>query len=239
MTKLSPEEQKMRLGLVLPDPTAYESRRRPFLTTGSPVAIPPTLDWRNNGGNWVTPVRNQGGCGSCWAFSTTAALESAVLRHRQTPNVNLDLSEQVMISCGGFGSCAGGMLELASDYFVQYGLPPESCYPYTYTNGLCSAACANWPALAGQRDVPDTNQKFGATSSDPLVWQTYRSKVEIFDLATGTNAPPGYSATPPDYGYNTPPASYYYGALNSVPYQVQPCPGQTAPRSSCPALDFC
>jgi hypothetical protein len=84
--------------------------------------------------------------------------------------------------------------------------------------------------MAGQRDIPDTNQKFGTETSGPLVWQTYRSKVEIFDLAAGTNAPPGYSATPPDYGYNAPPA-YFYGPPNSVPYQVLPCPGQSAPSS--------
>ena len=56
---------------------------------------------------------------------------------------------------------------------------------------------ANWPALAGQRDTPDTGQKFG-TGSGPLVWQTFRSKVEIFNLtkdAAGGFAPPGYSAT--------------------------------------------
>ena len=81
----------------------------------------------------------------------------------------------------------------------------------------------NWPAMAGQRDVADQNQKFGAGAS-PLVWQTFRSKVEIFNV-TKDNVPPGYSATPPDYGYNTPPA-YFYG-----PSSVPACPGQTEPAS--------
>jgi hypothetical protein len=81
----------------------------------------------------------------------------------------------------------------------------------------------NWPAMAGQRDVADPNQKFGA-GAGPLVWQTFRSKVEIFNL-TKDGTPPGYSATAPDYGYNTPPA-YFYGA-SSVPA----CPGQTEPAS--------
>ncbi len=146
MTKLSPEERKMRLGLVPLNLTGKESKR--LLLTASPVAIPPTLDWRNNGGNYVTSVKNQGQCGSCWAFGTTATLESAILLHRQTPNVDLDLSEQVMISCGGFGNCNGGDPVVTSDYFVTTGLPPESCYPYTATYGNCAVACANWQAKA-------------------------------------------------------------------------------------------
>ena len=81
----------------------------------------------------------------------------------------------------------------------------------------------NWPAMAGQRDVADQNQKFGA-GAGPLVWQTFRSKVEIFNV-TQDGVPPGYSATPPDYGYNIPPAYFY--AKSSVPA----CPGQTEPAS--------
>src|ERR1700722_16169462 len=57
----------------------------------------------------------------------------------------------------------------------------------------------NWPAMAGQRDVADPNQKFGP-GSGPLVWQMFRGKVEIFNL-TKDGAPPGYSATAPGLGY--------------------------------------
>ena len=84
-----------------------------------------------------------------------------------------------------------------------------------------------WPAMAGQRDVADPNQKFGA-SSGPLVWETFRGKVEIFNLtkdAAGNYVPPGYSETPPDYGYNSPPAYFYRTKL------VPACPGQTEPAS--------
>jgi hypothetical protein len=84
----------------------------------------------------------------------------------------------------------------------------------------------NWPALAGQRDTPDTGQKFGG-GSGPLVWQTFRSKVEIFNLtkdAAGGFAPPGYSATDPNFGYGTTPPAYYY-ATRVVPA----CKGQNLP----------
>ena len=85
----------------------------------------------------------------------------------------------------------------------------------------------NWPAMAGQRDIADQNQKFGA-GAGPLVWETFRGKAEIFNLTkddAGNYVPPGYSATPPDYGYNTPPAYFY--RTRSVPA----CPGQTEPAS--------
>jgi hypothetical protein len=61
-----------------------------------------------------------------------------------TPGTNLDLSEQVMVSCGGAGSCSGGSIDTASNFIKSTGLPVESCYPYTGTNGACSNACANW-----------------------------------------------------------------------------------------------
>jgi hypothetical protein len=86
----------------------------------------------------------------------------------------------------------------------------------------------SWPAMAGQRDTADNSQKFGA-GSGPLVWQTFRSKVEIFNLtkdAAGSYAPPGYSASAADFGYNATPPYYYYATK-----QVPACPTQTAPAS--------
>jgi C1A family cysteine protease len=149
ISRLSPEERRMRLGALKPvmsqaDLSSGASR------TSSPITgtLPASLDWRNYSGyDYVTPVRNQGSCGSCWAFATTAALESNDLI------VNgigaLDLSEQVMVSCGrdgrlDAGSCNGGYIDRASDYIRDTGLPPESYYPYTATNGSCSSAETGW-----------------------------------------------------------------------------------------------
>jgi hypothetical protein len=112
------------------------------------VILPEQFDWRNyQRGNYVTSVKHQGDCGSCWAFATTAALESASLIAGNRPNEDLDLSEQVLVSCGneaGVGSCSGGRAELASNFIKEKGLPFESCYPYTATNGSCAKACPNW-----------------------------------------------------------------------------------------------
>jgi C1A family cysteine protease len=143
MSKLSAEEQKMRLGHIR---SPNHGKGRVFSAVTPTYALAPTLDWRNNGGNYVSGVRNQGNCGSCWAFATTAALESYTMIKNKQPNTDPDLSEQVTLSCSGAGSCNGGTVDGPSNFFVSTGLPVESCYPYTGANGTCSSACANWQA---------------------------------------------------------------------------------------------
>jgi hypothetical protein len=113
---------------------------------------------------------------------------------------------------------------LASDI---YGGAPTATLQQAAIFAWQEFIALNWPAMAGQRDVADPNQKFGA-GSGPLVWQTFRAKVEIFNLtkdAAGNYVPPGYSATAPDFGYNAPPAYLY--RTKSVPA----CPGQAEPVS--------
>ena len=82
----------------------------------------------------------------------------------------------------------------------------------------------NWPALGGQRDVPDIRQPFGSQGV-PLVWHTYRSKVEIFPGKGSANVgPPGYKPDgDPSYGYGTAP-TYDYS------FTVPACSGQIAPK---------
>src|SRR5208337_2413014 len=114
------------------------------LTSLPKVSVPSQLDWRNHGGNYVTPIRDQGNCGSCWAFAVTAALESKTLITLQTPNTDVDLSEQIVLSCSGAGSCNGGYMEEASTFLVDTGTNLETYYPYTATDGSCSNASPGW-----------------------------------------------------------------------------------------------
>jgi C1A family cysteine protease len=146
ISKLPPAERKKRLGLLLP--STYQTVKAPALeeslVSTQAVTLPSSLDWRNNGGNYVTPVRDQDYCGSCWAFATAGALESATLRAAGTPGVDLNLAEQILVSCSGAGDCDGGYISDASDYIQDTGLPYEACYPYTHTNGYCGNACSSW-----------------------------------------------------------------------------------------------
>jgi hypothetical protein len=117
----------------------------PFLplTEAAAAILPKRYDWREH--HAVSGVRDQGPCGSCWAFSMTQALESQVMIASKSSE-DPKLSEQVMISCSGVGSCNGGRMNAA---FIQnVGLPPESDYPYTAANGNCSDAKSGWQQRA-------------------------------------------------------------------------------------------
>ncbi len=137
---LSEKDWKYLVGL------NFEPVDAPPLPEFSMTEVPVSFDWRDNEGNFVTPARNQKKCGSCWAFAMTGALESYGLLQKGTPGVDLDLSEQVMLSCSGAGSCNGG--RLTATYLQRTGLPGEEVYPYTATDGSCSAAGEGWQAGA-------------------------------------------------------------------------------------------
>ena len=105
----------------------------------------PEFDWRNrHGRNWITPVKNQGSCGSCWAFSAVGTVEAYVnLYFNQL--LNLDLSEQEMLACtnGGNGiECDEGDFPInALVYMKVAGIVDEECFPYVASDVPCSDKC--------------------------------------------------------------------------------------------------
>jgi hypothetical protein len=113
-----------------------------------PSRLPSALDWRNNGGNFVTPARDQGGCGSCWAFGTTAVFESAYLIQAGTPGVDFDRSEQDVLSCSEAGNCLGGFVEGALAFAQKTGIVDEACFPYAAQDLPCSQKCADGASRA-------------------------------------------------------------------------------------------
>ncbi len=130
----------------------------PQLQEDSPtVSYPATFDWKAQGK--VTAVRDQGSCGSCWAFGTVGAMESAILIQS---GQQVDLSEQFLVSCNGNNwSCNGGWW--AHDYHKNTlanlqsisGAVLESDMPYTASNGTCRTIAnhpyklTNWYSIAG------------------------------------------------------------------------------------------
>jgi C1A family cysteine protease len=137
LSRLPPDELQKRVGTTKLSITAKAVPEK----MGIADALPSSLDWRNHDGHFVSAIKDQGQCGSCWAFAMTAGLESnALLTHSASAKVSY--SEQVLISCGGVGSCDGGTLN--ADFLTTMGLPPTKYYPYTASDGVCSKAGKNW-----------------------------------------------------------------------------------------------
>jgi len=140
VSNLSREEFQNYIGFNF---SLVEAEPVPAMTA---TELPAALDWRDNNGNFVTVPKDQKKCGSCWAFSMTGGLESYVLRTKNMPGQDVDLSEQVMLSCSGAGTCNGGYL--SANYLKKTGLPLESAFPYNATDASCAAAAPGWQAGA-------------------------------------------------------------------------------------------
>jgi len=130
----------------------------------SAAALPTSFDWRASGK--VTAVRNQGSCGSCWAFGTVAVMESALLIAGGSAK---DFSEQFLISCSNFAGCGGGWWahDLHTDKLAKMQTAPGAVYeadkPYTATNGTCDKAfnhpyqLTTWSYISGAMNVPSVD----------------------------------------------------------------------------------
>ncbi len=112
-----------------------------------PVELPDSFDWRDyNGSDWVTSVKDQGDCGSCWAFCTIGSVDAIKNIQSDNPDLDLDLSEQYLVSdCSDAGNCTeGGWPFDAFEFIRDFGIPDEDCMPYTATDGPCSDRCSDW-----------------------------------------------------------------------------------------------
>jgi C1A family cysteine protease len=116
------------------------------LSVSSPTVgawAPTAVDWRNVTGV-VSPIKDQGSCGGCFAFSAVAALES--LRF-QAYGISADFSEQQIVSCQKAYGCSGGLIGNALRYVQTYGIATEANYPYTSGGGMsgtCKTIQSNW-----------------------------------------------------------------------------------------------
>ena len=114
---------------------------------------PEKFDWRDkDGSDWMSPVKNQGACGSCVAFCTIGTLEGQLNIYHNDPDLDRDLSEQHIFSCGGGGCDGGWYTDVAFQYLQDHGAPDEDCFPYTSgetgTDQPCNNTCSDWQERA-------------------------------------------------------------------------------------------
>ena len=120
------------------------------------ISIPQSIDWRANG--YVTDVKDQGMCGSCWAFSAIGAIEG---QHSKATKNLVSLSEQNLVDCTldyNCSGCDGGWPDKAMDYVVKFGVDTEDSYPYNAIDQTCNYNKTNVGAnISGVVLIPQGN----------------------------------------------------------------------------------
>jgi hypothetical protein len=154
-------------------PPAYKPSLNAYQSDGS-VAIPETFDWRLSG---LTPVENQGNCGSCYAFATASVFEDVI---KITTGRTVDFSEQYLVDCslknGDSNGCNGGWQ--LHDYHKYPGKEYQgaidgSQYPYTARDGACRSGLTPLYSIVSWSEVAnDTNSIKEAIMKYGPVWST-------------------------------------------------------------------
>lgn len=183
------------------------------------TTAPTSVDWRTKSA--VSEVKNQGSCGSCWAFSTVGALEGV---HAIKTGSLVEFSEQQLVDCSqSFGNegCNGGLMDSAFQYVIKNGIETESDYPYTGSDDKCAASSSKtkW-SISNFVDVPQNvssqlkaavalNPVSVAIEADGFWFQFYFGG--IFNSSCGTNLDHGVLVV----GYGSENGQNYWIVKNS------------------------
>ncbi|KAF7268188.1 hypothetical protein GWI33_018650 [Rhynchophorus ferrugineus] len=150
---------------------------------------PSSYDWRSQ--NVVNPVKDQGQCGSCWAFSSVAVVESA---YAIKTGKLVSLSEQQLVDCARGGSyisegCDGGLYEDGLGYVVENGLDTESEYSYKAVDQSCKASGSPAVKISKYYDVsPDSEDAIASlvASKGPVGVAIYADPIQLYDSGVYT-----------------------------------------------------
>jgi len=191
------------------------------LSGAQAIALPASFDWRTyNNTNYITPVKNQGACGSCWAFADAGTVQDQADVWYNT-DLKLDLSEQQMLSCSGAGTCVEGYADRALNYIQTTGLVSESCFPYAASSTVaCSKMCSNptywkisswsWLPTDSSGHVNDLSVQIGVLADGPFtnyleIYSDFYNYVSGIYYPTSTVAEGGHFGVVVGYGFAAPP----------------------------------
>jgi len=178
--------------------------------------LPEAIDWRTSGA--LTPIKDQGQCGSCWSFSATGAIEAA--KKIKTGTLT-SLSEQNLMDCStsyGNQGCNGGLMTSAFKYVqANKGIDTEQSYPYTAKSGTCHYSTANIGAtISGYKTIASGSETAlaNAINTQPISvaidasknsFQLYKSGIYYEPTCSSSNLDHGVLAV----GWGTSTADYF------------------------------
>lgn len=186
LSALSIEEQRSFLGLEISKKELQATQQaiaaaEAMGPLAASFAAPTAVDWRNNNGNWVTPVKNQQDCGSCVSFAVLATVEARMNIVCKNQNLDKDLSEAFLFYCGCGNCCGTGWnFPPALDFCKNRGMLDEAVFPYTPGNQPCKPGLpaptmklTNWTSLLATADRKNAIASKGPVVAGMAVFQDF------------------------------------------------------------------
>ena len=228
ITVLSPEERERLCGykpltppagpLPLPESVKFQSKSMVAIheseRKGQPPVGQPPSSYDAMALGYVTPVKNQGGCGSCWIFGATAEFESDILINENVSNLTVNFAEQEVGDCniwssaGGYNFCNGGNELMTANYFTKHGSANESCHPYIAAPNTCK----NCPI---RKNVDNWRMITGSNGDDPSQVNTIKRAIQNYGPVYSTI----YAGDPGFLSYNG--GVYEYWGSEDVNHAIE------------------
>jgi C1A family cysteine protease len=193
ISRMTEAEKRGMLGGLPPEPGSPE-RPREGIEKLAKLSMPSYFSWGNhNGYNWMTSIKNQGYCGSCWAFAACEDFEAVQKIRLYQPYREIDVSEQTIVSCWK-GDCNDWNLDGTLESFKNNGTPDETCFPYVSGTGYvppCANRCSDWLSRAlfiddwGRYDSPAVATIKGEIQNDGPVMTWMNVFTDFRDFYTG------------------------------------------------------